>query len=548
LRRPCRMSWPLAQMMTSQSDKQRSLIGGVSILGIAGLICKVVGVLYQIPLNNTIGPEGMGVYNLVFPSYNLLLSVSSVGIPVAISRMVAHYKAKEDPLAARKVFKTALVILAAAGILGTALMMLLHRQLGRATATGEASVGFLMIAPSLLFVCVMSAFRGFMQGQRRMWPTANSQLIEQVGKVFVALPFAVEGMRRGGYALGAAGALLGTSLAEAAALIYMLADHYAHREAPAALPLAQAPAPSGRALAREIVLISIPITIGASIVPLAGLLDSFMLKRIMQGYMPQALALVAYGVYSGPVISLINVPTALSMAIATNLVPAISAAHAVGDRERIRRESAAGLRLAAVIGFPCSIGMSLLAEPILFLLFGRGGSYTTDQLRMGAQLLEISSLTIVFFTLVQASSGILQALHQQRIPMFTLAAGVACKVALNYSLVRVPWINIGGAPYASLLCYLVSLVPNLYYVHRYAGLRLDMSQLLLRPLGASAVMAAPLLVSRLLLGARLGRSWSAMGLTVLAAAAIYGVSAYALGAIRHQDLPGILRRRLKPRA
>ncbi|MHC1787190.1 MAG: polysaccharide biosynthesis C-terminal domain-containing protein [Christensenellales bacterium] len=546
MRRRCRMSWPLAQMMTSRSDKQRSLAKGVSILGIAGLICKVVGVLYQIPLNNTIGPEGMGVYNLVFPSYNLLLSVSSVGIPVAISRMVAHYTAREEPLAARKVFKTALVILTAAGILGTLLMMLLHRQLGRATATGEASVGFLMIAPSLLFVCVMSAFRGFMQGRRRMWPTANSQLIEQVGKVFVALPFAMEGMRRGGYALGAAGALLGTSLAEAAALIYMVADHYAHREAPACLPLAQAP--SGRSLAREIVLISIPITIGASIVPLAGLLDSFMLKRIMQGYMPQTLALVAYGVYSGPVISLINVPTALAMAIATNLVPAISAAHAVDDRERIRRESATGLRLAAVIGFPCSIGMSLLAEPILFLLFGRGGSYTADQLRLGAQLLEISSLTIVFFTLVQASSGILQALHQQRIPMFTLAAGVLCKVVLNYSLVRVPWINIGGAPYASLLCYLVSLAPNLYYVRRYAGLRLDLSQLLLRPLGASGAMAGLLLIARLLLGARLGRSWPAMGLTVLAATAVYGVSAYALGAIQHQDLPGILRRRLKPRA
>ena len=530
------------------TQRQKSLAGGISILGIAGLICKVVGVLYQIPLNNYIGPEGMGVYNLVFPTYNLLLSVSTVGIPVAISRMVAQYLAQDDPRNAGRVFKTSLIILSLFGALATAFMMLSYQSLGRATATAESSMGFLMIAPSLLLVSVMSAFRGFMQGKRRMMPTAISQLIEQVGKVFIALPFAVLGMNRGGYAMGAAGALLGTSVAEAAALVYMVVDYYVHRKDMQRLPqLGQEEAGLG-SLAREITLISIPITIGASIVPLAGLIDSFMLKRIMQGYMEENSALVSYGVYSGPVISLINVPTALAAAISANLVPAISYALAKKEPDKVSREAATGLRLASVVGFPASVGLSLLAEPVLFLLFGRGGKYTAEQLRMGARLLEISSLTILFFTQVQATSGILQALRRQRIPMYTLAAGVAVKLALNYTLVAIPAVNIQGAPYASLLCYIVSLMPNLYYVRKYAGLKLNLRELIWRPLLATALMAAALLPIRWWLGASLGRSWLYMMLSIGLAVTVYFAAALRLKAIVPADMPGFIRKRLNKRA
>lgn len=526
------------------TQKQKSLAGGIGILSVAGLICKIVGVLYQIPLNNNIGPEGMGVYNLVFPSYNLLLSISTVGIPVAISRMVAQYLAQDDPRNAGKTFKTSLLILSVFGFAATAFMMLSYQSLGRATATAESAGGFLVIAPSLLLVSVMSAFRGFMQGRRRMVPTAVSQLIEQVGKVFIALPFAVIGMRRGGYAMGAAGALLGTSVAEAAALLYMAVDYYLHRRDMQRLPQAIESVASTGSLVREITAISIPITIGASIVPLAGLVDSFMLKRIMQGYMQESQALVSYGVYSGPVISLINVPTALAAAISANLVPAISHALARNDEDRVKREAATGLRLASVVGFPCAVGLSLLAEPVLFLLFGRGGRYTPDQLRLGARLLEISSLTILFFIQVQATSAILQALRRQRIPMYTLALGVAIKMAFNYSLVAIPSVGIQGAPYASLLCYIVSFLPNLYYVRKYAGLQMNLAELLWRPLASTAAMAALLLPIKWLLGAALGRSWIYMLGAIGLSGIVYFAASLRFKAVLPGDLPGFIRKRI----
>lgn len=528
---------------TRRMDRQKTLVGGISVLGAAGLICKLVGVLYRIPLADMVGPEGIGVYQQVFPLYNLLLTVSSAGIPVAISRTVSHCLAKDDPFSARRVFRVALGLLAGVGLVMMLMMMGFSHRLALAAGTPDSAVGFIMIAPSLLLVCVMSAFRGYMQGKRRMTPTAVSQLIEQVGKVFVALPLAAEGMRRGGYAMGAAGALLGTSIAELVALLYMAVDWLLHRDEVWHVRRLPGVSYAGTwSLARSLVAISIPITIGASIVPLAGAVDAFMLVRIMDTMMRPGEALISYGVYSGLVLPLINVPTALAMAMAANLVPSIAAGLAREDIAHIGAESSTGLRIAAAVGFPTSVGLSILAEPILFLLFGKGGQYSAEELRLGARLLEVSSLTILLFTQVQASSGILQGLHRQKIPMYTLAAGVAVKIAVNYTLVRMPAMGIRGAPLASLMCYLVSMVPNLFFVARHARIKLSLADLVLRPGAAALVMAGALLFIKGRLVEKLQVSWTLMLATIAVAGIIYTLVAFLVGAVRRSDLPRRQRR------
>ena len=531
------------------TQKQRNLVGGISLLGIAGLICKVIGVLFRIPLAQIIAPSGMGIYQQVFPTYNLLLTISSAGIPVAISRSVSHCLAQNDPRNAKRVFRASLILLTSLGTVVTLVLMLFYNNLASAKGTPEAALGYLYIAPSLLFVCVMSAFRGAMQGRRRMAPTAVSQLIEQVGKVAFALPIASYMTNMGstpaeGFALGAAGALLGTSIAEAAALLYMAVRHYIGRNELNAVVQDETKAPlSYKYLCLYIFRISIPITIGACIVPLAGEADSFMLVNIMDQYMPSGEALVSYGVYTGLVFPLINVPTALAMAMSANLVPSISAGVAREDKEFIRRESATGLRIAFLIGLPCSIGMSMLSEPILTCLFGRSENYNAAQLALGSELLTFSALTILLFILVQATSGILQGLRKQRIPMYTLFAGVLCKVILNYTLVRDPAINIHGAPFASLLCYAVSMLPNLYFVCKYTGLKLSPLELLVRPGLATAVMAGALALARALIGdRRLNHSFTWLTIIILFAVVVFFIAALLFGAIKKSDLPGRLKK------
>ncbi len=533
------------------TEKQKSLVGGVSVLGLAGLICKVVGVLYRIPLAGIIGGEGLGIYQKVFPAYNLLLTISSAGIPVAISRMVSHYLTLGDLRNAKRIFRVATLTLLILGVVTTALLLFLSDNIAAWQGTGAAAQGYLCIAPSLLFVCVMSAFRGYMQGRREMMPTAVSQLIEQVGKVAVALPFAAIGMQRGGMAWGAAGALLGTSLAEAAALLYMMIRYKREKPLAVVYPQASEEAPLGkRLIAKRLVYVSIPITLGACIVPLAGFVDSVMLTNIMEGFgMEETEALIRYGLYSGMVLTLINVPTALAMAMSVNLVPDVAAGRARRDREYVARESGVGLRMATVVGFPCSVGMSLLAKPLLFLFYS--GNYSAEQLTLAASLLEISSLTIALFTVVQATSGILQGIGRQKIPMYTLVIGVALKIALNYALVRVPEINIQGAPYASLLCYTVSMLPNLYFVCKYTGYRFDWMDVVLRPLAATVAMGV---VVWLLWTFAFGEQFLSSGRGLLLVAvmvcvgigiAVYFAAAWALRAIKSEDLPARIRRRLK---
>ena len=530
------------------SQKTKSLIGGISILGLAGLICKVVGVLYRIPLAAYIGGEGLGVYQKVFPAYNLLLTISSAGIPVAISRMVAHHVTRDDPRSARHIFRVAALWLTALGTVTTLLLMLLSGNLAQNVGTPAAKAGYIAIAPSLFFVCVMSAFRGYMQGHRHMLPTAVSQLIEQVGKVAVALPLAVLGMKRGGPALGAAGALLGTSMAEGAALIYMMITHKRARAEFAALPQdSRAESLSTKGISKRLLFISIPITLGACIVPLAGLIDSFMLTDLMEaGGMDATEALVRYGLYSGMVITLINVPTALAMAMSTNLVPAISSALARNDRAAAARESATGLRVAMLIGLPCSVGMSLLAKPLLYVFYS--ASYTAQQLDVAASLLNVSAMTIVLFTVVQATSGILQGCGKQRIPMYTLMAGVVCKVILNYMLVGIPGFDIHGAPIASLVCYTVSMVPNLYYVVKYTGCRFSLKDLILRPGAATLIMGAAVyalwqfVFTEKMLSSGRGLLLIAVMLCVGAGIAVYTVCAVAFKAVKKEDIPARVRR------
>ena len=527
------------------TQKQRSLVGGISVLGIAGLICKVVGVLYRIPLAHMIGPMGMALYHKVFPAYNLLLTISSAGIPVAISKMVSHHVTRDEEKNAHQIFRTALALLSAFGLVATVLLMAFSGSVAGWQGALEARTGYLCIAPSLLLVCAMSAYRGYMQGRRHMMPTAVSQLIEQVGKVAVALPLAAAGMGLGGAPWGASGALLGSTLGEAAALAYMMVNH---RRFENRLPGTEEDAAglSRRAIGRTLLWTAVPITLGACIVPLAGFIDSVMLSQLMENAgMARNEALIRYGVYAGPVLTLINVPTALAMAMSTNLVPSIAAAVSRGDRAGVARESGMGLRVAAVIGFPCSVGMSLLAKPILYLCYA--GSYNAAQLNVAAELLQVSSLTIVLFTMVQATSGILQGMGRQRIPMYTLLAGVALKIALNYTLVRIPGVDIHGAPWASLLCYTVSMLPNLYYVCKYAGYRLDVK----------AVIVKPLLCS-LLMGAAVYGLWQAFGdaenlsrlmllagvvACVAAGVAVYGLAAWKTGTVKAEDLPARLRRR-----
>ncbi len=534
------------------TNRTKSIIGGMTVLGLAGVICKLVGVLFSIPLQWLIGWRGVGVYNAVFSTYNLLLTISSAGLPVAVSRMVAQHLAHDNPRGGRQVFRTALLMLSILGCISTLIIFGMSGYLAESVVSiPESRLGYQLIAPCVALVCVLSAFRGFMQGQQNMTPTAISQLIEQVGKVAIALPLTYAGSviganldaSTGGSALaatyGAAGALLGTTIAEAVACLYMAILYFRRRTAYNARPqLYAGSSDSNAAIGKQLFLIAIPITIGACIVPLSQFIDSAMLMdRLVVAGHNSSEANELYGLFTGSVIRIINIPTALALAISMSLVPAISSARAIGDEDGVRRQSDLGLRFAFLIGLPCSIGMSVLAEPVMRFLYE--GASTDAYLVTGGQLLSISSLTIVLFTVVQATTSILQGLGKQRIPMYTLVAGVVCKIVLNYLLVGLPGVGIHGAPIASIVCYTVSLVPNLCYVMKYGKIRFNLQGWILRPGLATAAMGVVVWGLRELLPA--GRVFTILEVAV--GVVVYVAAALGVRAITKDDLRAFRRRR-----
>lgn len=520
------------------SNKSKSIIGGMTVLGLSGVICKLVGVLYSIPLTWMIGTQGLGVYNAVFPAYNLLLTISSAGLPVAVSRLVARTLAKDDPRGAKNVFKTALLLLTVIGSIATIMMLAGSGLLAAASDQPSSRIGFQVIAPCVLIVCMLSAFRGFMQGQQNMTPTAVSQLIEQVGKVFLALPLAYFGSTIG-IAYGAAGALLGTTIVEGVALLYMIMLYFRRSSGYTAIPQLAAETNHSRAdIAKQLMGISLPITIGACIVPLSQYIDSTMLVgRLMSTGMAADAASSAYGLFSGTVIRIINIPTALALAVSMSLVPAISSAKAVNDSANIARQTNLGMRFAFLIGLPCSVGMSVLAEPLMRFFYQ--GSIVEEELILGGQLLTMSGLTIILFTVVQATTSVLQGLGKQRIPMYTLIAGVVCKIVLNYVLIAIPGINIHGAPIASLVCYSVSMVPNLYYMLKYTQTKMNWMDWIIRPGIATAAMGISVFVMRELLPF----NRLILLIEVAIGVVVFAVAALLVKAVTKDDLQAFRRRK-----
>lgn len=502
----------------------------MTVLSITGIVCKLIGVLYSIPLVGIIGADGMGIFQSVFPAYNLLLTLSSAGLPVAVSRMVSHHLAKEQPADAKRIFVVALQLLTVIGLFFSLMMYLSTPLLVARVGDPQTDLGFRAIAPCVAIVCMLSAFRGYLQGHQNMVPTAVSQLIEQVGKVLISLPLAAIGTRTD-LAHGAAGALLGITVVEALALLYMVAL-YLRSRSDCGKP---AQPENSRTISRQLMTISIPITISACIVPLAQFVDSAMLvDRMVVSGLTRAVARPLYGVFSGLVIRLINIPTALALAVAMSLVPAIAAARAVNDEKAVARQSSLGIRYAFLIGFPCAIGMSLLSHQMIHFFYA--GKLNAEHMRIAGELLSVSSLTVVLFTVVQATSGILQGLHKQKIPMYTLVLGVGLKILLNYILVAIPGINIHGGPIASIVCYTASMIPNLLAVCKHAHLRFDWMGWIVRPMLATLMMGLVVLLLRTLLP--IGRLYTILEVAV--GAAVYAAAAIAIRAMSKDEIKRLL--------
>ena len=514
-------------------------IKGAAILAVAGIGVRFVGAAMKILLVGIIGDEGIGLYQTSYPIYSTLLAISTAGIPVAVSKLVAENVTVNDYRGAMRVFRIALLILTLTGLTIALLLFFSAETIVRFLDSDPRAVFAIMaIAPAIFFVTMMSALRGFFQGQQYMLPTAASQVVEQIGRLVVSLALALVLLPRG-LEFAAAGAAFGTAAGGVLGLLLLLPIYYLRRPAFMKQVRAQGksePQAAGRII-RHIFALAVPITFGSLIMPFLSLIDLAIVPgRLMAiGYLrEQATAL--FGQLTGLAGSVVYFPNVVTLALSMSLVPAISEALVLRNRMLIRSRTSISIKLTALFSIPAAIGLYLLAEPVIVVLFGlenAGAGYA----------LAYMSWSVIPLGFYVSTTGILQGLGKTVTPVVNMALGGAVKSVLAWYLTAVPSLHVGGAALASVIGTGVAAALNLYAVARHTGWRFRIGELLLLPGFCVALMAAavglsyrfsfPLMES--LVSARM-----AAGAAVFAAIAIgivvYGAALLLTGSLTRDEL------------
>lgn len=465
----------------------QSFIKGAAILGVAAIIIKVMGAFFRIPLANLIGDEGMSYYQTAYPMYNWLIVISTAGLPAAIAKTIAERTAVGDHYGAHRVFKTILKLMMVIGFVGMLVMMLGADWVTSYVKNAGGYYSFLALGPAILFVAIMSAFRGYFQGLQDMKPYAYSQIIEQFFRVGLGLGLAFL-LFKYGLEYASAGATFGaTSGAFFGFLIIFF--YYQRMKKKGALGdienrLPEHPLESEREIIGKVLKIAVPITIGASVIPIMTMLDLFIVMRRLHdiGIVEQANNL--YGQLTGYSQTLVNLPQTVTAAVQISLVPAIAALSAKRASDEMNHTIETGLRLGLIIGLPCALGLVSLAEPIMKLLYPMQIEIASST----GSILAILGWGVLFLSMYQVTTGILQGLGKQNLPARNLFMGMILKGVLSYTLVGIPALNIRGAAIATISAFACASILNFVSLIKSVDFRPNWTKIFVKPAIDGAVM------------------------------------------------------------
>lgn len=509
-----------------QEKKTASFIGGAAVLMVANLFVKVIGLAFKVPLTYLIGEEGMGHFSDAYTMYTWMFVLATAGLPVAVSKMVSESLALHRTREVRRILRVSLLFLTLLGLFGTGVLFLFADVLSAWIGNPLAAPGIRFIAPAMLFVAMMSAFRGFFQGQQNMVPTAVSEVSEALGKLIFGYGLAYLLLPKG-IEMGASGAVAGVTAGAALGFITLLFLFLKTRRRVFSAPEASSTeARSSAALFKKLISIAVPITIGASVFSLTSVIDMAMIKRslLSAGFSPET-AVRLWGSYSGYAVPIFNMPPTLLTAISISLVPAIASAFISGHADKARSSAEAAIRITTLFALPCSAGVSLLSGPILSLIYNNANA---------SSMLMILGWAIIFVSLVQVTNAILQSVGKVYVPVLHMLFGGILKILINYFLVANPAVHINGAPVGTIACYAFILILNLFAIRKILNARYSLGNMLVRPLFSTAIMGGVVLLIYTL-AAPLGQALRVL-LSIGGGACTYGLVLLLVRALCREDI------------
>lgn len=502
---------------------------GAMILTMAGLMVKVIGSVNRILLSRLLGGEGIGLYQMAYPVYLLLLAVSSAGIPIAISIIVAEKIAKNDYYNVQRIFKISLGLMTATGLaFAASLFAAAHWLIDCGIISdSRAYYGLVALTPAVFFSTILACFRGYFQGHQLMTPPAVSQILEQLVRVmtmvilaYVLLPYGLE------YA--AAGAAFGAVPGGLMGLIVLSCFYIKYRRRWQA-EYSDIDAAAGRdsvsSIVKRLVLLALPVSCANIMVPVSSSIDMLLVpnRLIASGYAVDE-ATTLFGYLAGMAQPLLMMATIPTLSLAASLVPAVSEAYTLQNREDIERRSGTAMKLCCLLTLPAAIGMSALAEPISLLLYGTAKAATA---------IMHSGPAIWFLGMHQITTGVLQGMGRINIPMLNMLCGLAAKVAAVWLFTNAAN-NIAGAAWATNINFGLAALLNILVLRYF---KIYFNWLLIAKIAAIAVvMGAAAKYAYPVIAAFAAGKVLAMLLVLLLAAALYAALLVAAGIINKDEL------------
>lgn len=507
----------------SKRARKKRITSGAGVLAIGSVVAKMLGALYRIPLTNVLGAQGMGMYQLIFPVYALFMVLSTAGIPTALSRIVAEKRALG--LDSRKFFATAMATLAVTGGIFSILTFALARQFAAWQGNPDTYYGFMVISPAILLVGFISGFRGWFQGEMYMIPTAISNVVEQVVKLALGISLALTLVRKG-LVYAVCGALAGVALSEAVALVYMFVTYLVRSAKARRTGEYTVKERMSRDDAKSMLLIAFPIAIVAVLMPLSNFFDSVIIVNMLKIHGESLQTATAwYGLLSGPVQSLVNMPIVAIMSIAIAIVPSVSHSNAMRDADAIMLKSRLCVKTSYLLGIPFAFFFAVFAPDLLKTVYP---ALSEQSLALASNLLRISAFNVVAYSAMQIYVSLLQALDKTKWAVLSLVCAIIVKTVLSVVLVR--YIGITGGAIASLAMGAIALLGVNIAYFKICGLHLE------KNVGTNLVVGVIMALSGIGVKSLLQGGAVAVAVGALVCGAIYVWFAFLFGIVGKDDI------------
>ncbi len=535
--------------MNEIKNNKSSFMNNVGIILFSQLMIKLLGVIYRMVITNIrgFGDAGNGYYSAGFQVYTLLLAISSIGIPNAIAKMVSEKLAIGDKYGAQKTFKTAFLLFSVIGIIFSCMLYFGAGFISN-VVIGKSEVRYTMqaLAPSIFFVCISSVIRGYFNGMQNMKATSSSQILEQLFKTTLTILFVCLAIGQPPEIMSAM-ANLASSAATVISLGYLLVFYKKNKMSVLPGEAIKTESISIYKMMRTILMISVPISLGAVITSINRIIDTATITRGIAiafadcipayGYTPAVMfptieqlsdeAIRLAGVLAKSD-TLINLPLSLNIAFSTVLVPSVASALAVGNVDEASQKVNYSMLISVILILPCAIGYIALAQPIYSLIYPNAS--------LGSDLLQLSAVALIFSALNQTMSGSLQGLGKIYTPATGLLLGCTAKVILNIILIRQPAINIYGAAISSIVCQVIAFTVSFIVLSKNLPVKLSFNKYILKPGIAAGTMGIAAYLIHKAVMAVTSINFISVGVSIICAVIIYFVLVVALKILSKNDI------------